>query len=145
MQKAAEPASGLALTIVIEPLVRLMRQLSGSNRLGTAATLVLNRLSGEGPQRLTELARAERMSQPGMTQLVTRLERAGFAERRANDEDRRAVVVDVTDAGAQFLDQRRSERAAGLQRLLDRLEPDEQAAIAAAIPALDRLVQFQTD
>jgi DNA-binding MarR family transcriptional regulator len=138
-------ASGLVLSVVIEQLVRLMRQLSGSNGLGTAATLVLNRLLREGPQRLTELAHAEGMSQPGMTQLVTRLERAGLAERGPSDEDGRVVVVAVTDVGAAFLDRRRAERAAGLERLLDRLEPEAQAAIAAAIPALAQLAEFRTD
>lgn len=139
------PGSGLALTVVIEPLVRLMRQLSGSNRLGTAATLTLSRLLREGPQQLTELAHAEGMSQPGMTQLVTRLERAGLAERRASEGDRRVVVVAVTKAGDAFLERRRAERAEGLQRLLDRLAPDDRDAITAAIPALARLVELRSD
>jgi DNA-binding MarR family transcriptional regulator len=135
----------LALVVVVEQLVRLVRQLTGSDGLGTAATLVLNRLRREGAQRLTELARAEGMSQPGMTQLVTRLERAGYVERRPSESDGRVVVVGVTDAGLQYLDRRRAERAAALQQLLDQLGSEEQAAIAAAIPALTRLAEFRTD
>jgi DNA-binding MarR family transcriptional regulator len=75
-----------------------------------------------------------------MTQLVTRMEREGLVRRTANRDDRRTVLVEATEAGLELLMRRRAERAAALQRMLDRLDPQDQAAIAAALPALDRLV-----
>jgi DNA-binding MarR family transcriptional regulator len=132
-----------ALSALIEQLVRLLRQITPSTGLGTAATLALLRLSREGPQRLTDLARAEGISQPGMTQLVSRLEREGLVERTASEVDRRGVVVAVTAAGRDFLDRRRAERAKALQQLLGRLEPDERAAIVTGIPALARLAELR--
>jgi DNA-binding MarR family transcriptional regulator len=91
--------------------------------------------------RLTELAHAQGVSQPGMTQLVTRMEREGLVRRTANSDDRRGVLVEATDAGLDLLRRRRAERADALQHLLDRLDPQDQAAIAAALPALARLVE----
>lgn len=133
-------ASGAELVVVLEHLVTFIRQVSTAGDLSAAASSALNRLGRDGPLGLTELAHAQRASQPGMTQLVTRMEREGLVRRTANSDDRRAVLVEATDAGLDLVRRRRAERAAALQRLLDRLDPQDQAAIAAALPALDRLV-----
>jgi DNA-binding MarR family transcriptional regulator len=108
-----------------------------------AASAVLGRLGRAGPQRLTELARAEGVSQPGMTQLVARMERDGLVRRIASTDDRRGVLVEATDAGADLVGQRRAERAEALRQLMDRLDPQEQSAVFIAIPALARLIQAE--
>ncbi|MGP4111233.1 MarR family winged helix-turn-helix transcriptional regulator [Streptomyces sp. 4N509B] len=128
------------LLAILEQLVRFLRQVSTLGGLSTAASSALSRLRREGPQRLTELARAEGVSQPGMTQLVTRMEREGLVRRGASAGDRRGVLVEATDAGLDLLARRRAERAAALRRRIDRLDPDQRAALAAALPALARLV-----
>jgi DNA-binding MarR family transcriptional regulator len=132
-------ASGTELVVVLEHLVTLMRQVSSAGGLSTAASSALNRLGRDGPHRLTELAQAQGVSQPGMTQLVTRMEREGLVRRTANRDDRRGVVVEATEAGLDLVRRRRAERADALQHRLDRLDPQDQAAIAAALPALARL------
>lgn len=133
-------ASGTELVVVLEHLVTFIRQVSTAGDLSAAASSALHRLGRDGPLGLTELAHAQRASQPGMTQLVTRMEREGLVRRTANSDDRRTVLVEATEAGLDLLRRRRAERAAALQRMLDRLDPQDQAAIAAALPALDRLV-----
>jgi DNA-binding MarR family transcriptional regulator len=134
-------ASGTELVVVLEHLATLIRQVSTAGGLSTAASSALNRLGRHGPHRLTELAQAQGVSQPGMTQLVTRMEREGLVRRTANSGDRRGVVVEVTAAGLDLLERRRAERADALQHLLDRLDPQDRAAIADALPALARLVE----
>jgi DNA-binding MarR family transcriptional regulator len=134
-------ASGTELAVVLEHLATLIRQVSTAGDLSAAASSALNRLGRGGPLRLTELAHAQGVSQPGMTQLVTRMEREGLVRRIANSDDRRGVVVEATDAGLDLVGRRRAERAVALQHMLDRLDPQDQAAIAAALPALARLVE----
>jgi DNA-binding MarR family transcriptional regulator len=126
---------------VFEQISRLVRRLATAGHLSLTAAMVLNRLHREGPQRLTELANAEGVSQPGMTQLVTRLERDGLVRRTATAGDRRGVLVDVTDAGRELIERRRAERAVALQELVGRLDRADQDAIAHALPALSRLVE----
>jgi DNA-binding MarR family transcriptional regulator len=137
-------ASGTELAVVLEQLVTFIRQVSTAGDLSFAASSALNRLGRDGPHGLTELAHAQRASQPGMTQLVTRMEREGLVRRTANSDDRRAVLVEATDAGLDLLRRRRAERADALQHMLDRLDPQDRAAIAAALPALARLVEART-
>jgi DNA-binding MarR family transcriptional regulator len=132
--------AGMGLLSVIEPLVRFVRQSATAGHLSTSASSVLNRLSREGPQRLTELARAEAISQPGMTQLVTRMEREGLLRRTASTDDQRGVLVEATEAGLNLFRRRRGERAEALQQMIEKLDPQDQAAVVAALPAFSRLV-----
>lgn len=127
--------------IAVEQLVRYVRHSATAGGLSTAASSALGRLGREGPQRLTELARAENVSQPNMTQLVTRLERAGLVRRTADRTDGRGVLVEATDTGLEVFRQRRAERARALQQLVEELSEPEQQAVMTALPALARAVQ----
>jgi DNA-binding MarR family transcriptional regulator len=131
----------LTLESVLEQITRLIRRLATTGELGLTGAMVLARLTRDGPQRLTELALGEDLSQPGMTQLVTRLERDGLVRRTASTADRRGVLVEVTDSGRELVERRRAERSAEVRELFGRLDAEDQGAIAAALPALARLVQ----
>jgi DNA-binding MarR family transcriptional regulator len=131
-----------AFSTVLERLVRVVRQLATAGDLSLPAAAVLNRLVREGPQRLTSLAAGEAVSQPGMTQLVTRLERDGLVRRTASDADGRVVLVQVTSAGEEVVARRRAQRSAALRDLLRQLDPPDRAAVRTAIPALERLVDL---
>ena len=55
----------------------MWRRLAVPGELSSTAAFTLARLSRDGPCRLTELAAHEKVSQPAMTQLVSRLEGQG--------------------------------------------------------------------
>ncbi|MFI9605156.1 MarR family winged helix-turn-helix transcriptional regulator [Streptomyces sp. NPDC004069] len=134
-------ASPEDLMIAVEQLVRYVRRSATAGGLSTAASSALSRLGREGPYRLTELARAESVSQPNMTQLVTRLERAGLVRRTADHSDGRGVLVEVTDAGLELFRRRRAERARALRQLVEELPEAEQRAVRVALPALARVIE----
>nr|WP_234388697.1 MULTISPECIES: MarR family transcriptional regulator [Streptomyces] len=143
MQMDAENTAGSAedLIIAVEHIVRYVRQNSRAGELSTAASSALGRLSREGPQRLTDLARAEGVSQPNMTQLVTRMERADLVRRVADATDGRSVLVEATETGLDVFHRRRAERADALQLLVAELTEPEQQAVRTALPALARAIQ----
>ncbi|WP_330455663.1 MarR family transcriptional regulator [Streptomyces sp. NBC_00820] len=142
---SADPAvSGVPsddLMIAVEQLVRYMRHSATAGGLSTAASTAIARLGREGPQRLTVLARAEGVSQPNMTQLVTRMERGGLVQRVADPSDGRVVLVEATETGLEVFRQRRAERAEALQQLIEELAEPEQRAVKVALPALARAIQ----
>jgi len=107
--------------------------------LGLTALSTLSRLERAGPQRLTDLARVERVAQPSMTTLVTNLERSGYAERKRGHNDGRVTLVAITRRGSAFLAERRQAGAAVLDGLIAQLSDDDRAALVAAAPAIDRL------
>ena len=129
------------LIIAVERMVRYVRQSAVTGGLSVAASAVLGRLDREGPCRLTDLARAEGASQPNMTQLVTRLERADLVRRTADRSDGRGVLVEVTDTGLEVSRQRRAERAHALDLLIAELSEPEQQAVRVALPALARAIE----
>jgi DNA-binding MarR family transcriptional regulator len=88
-----------------------------------------------------ELAALERMSSPGMSKYVARLERAGLVRRRTETTDRRRVGLELTEEGQRVLRSVRSRRTAWLATRLNNLDPDELAAIDAAIEPLARLLE----
>ncbi|MFJ4331024.1 MarR family winged helix-turn-helix transcriptional regulator [Streptomyces sp. NPDC088935] len=128
------------LIIAVEQMVRYVRQSARTGGLSTAAASTLARLNREGPQRLTELARAEGVSQPNMTQLVTRLERTGLARRTADASDGRGVLVVVTPTGLEVLAARRAERSRALRRLMEDMTGPERQATTTALLALARVI-----
>jgi DNA-binding MarR family transcriptional regulator len=135
------PTRNAAVEVVatIEHLFQLLRRLTPADGIGLTAASTLRRLVRDGDHRLSELAAAERVSQPAMTQLVSRLERDGLVRRGAHPGDGRVVIVAVTDAGRAVLDRRHDTRVARLEELLAQLPAADRAAIVAALPAFERL------
>jgi DNA-binding MarR family transcriptional regulator len=127
------------LSVALERLVSLLRRLPSSADMSLTTASTLRLLEQDGPQRLSDLAAREGVTQPAMTQLVTRLERDGLAERLADPDDARVVLVTVTADGRDMLSDRRASRAVHLQALIETLTTKDRHRIAAALPALVRL------
>jgi DNA-binding MarR family transcriptional regulator len=133
------------LTTVIEEFNGLFIRLPATGRLSFTTLSVLHTLSRRSPQRLSELTATEQMTQSAITQLVTRLERDGLVERHPDPADGRAVLVQLTPAGAAVVAGRRASRVDRLAGLAGRLTLAERAAITAALPALSRLTVLGRD
>ncbi len=102
--RASEPASR---PLVRETLARLRALSAEIDRLDQAAAerYALNRtdmrcleiLGRSGPLAPTDLARRLGYTTGGMTTVLDRLERMGYARRYADPHDRRRLLVDVTE------------------------------------------------
>jgi DNA-binding MarR family transcriptional regulator len=89
---------------------------------------------------IRQLAAAERISVPGMSKFVARLEDAGLVERQEVGGDRRRVGLHVTSAGHRVLRSVKSKRTAWLAARLRSLDADQLDAIDAAIEPLTLLL-----
>jgi DNA-binding MarR family transcriptional regulator len=138
----AERALAAGVAAGLERLIGLFRWLSPPSGLSLTAAATLDR---GGPRRLTALAAREGVTQPAMTQLVARLQDTGLVDRVPDPADGRVVQVRITAEGQAMLARRRAVRAERVAGLLARLSPDEQAALAAALPAMDALANAQRE
>src|SRR5947209_13747755 len=68
------------------------------------------RVLRRGPMPTGQLATEMRISAPAITQLTDRLIRKGLIERRAAADDRRCVIVALSEKGAHLVDQFRQRR-----------------------------------
>lgn len=87
----------------------------------------------------TELAERERVSAPGMSGQLVRLEAAKLIE-RTRASDRRRIGLFLTAEGEKVLRSVRNKRTAWLVARLERLEPEERERIERSIDALERLL-----
>ena len=87
-----------------------------------------------------ELASLERMSTPGMSKLVARLEGAGLVKRTPG-EDRRRVGLSLTPEAEGVLRSVKNRRTAWLAKRLKELDPERIQAIDEAIEALAELLE----
>jgi DNA-binding MarR family transcriptional regulator len=142
MAPTSTDADQLQLVKSFERLFTLLRRLNPQQDLSLTAVSTLRTLERCGPHRLSDLAGTEGVTQPAMTQLVSRLERTGLAVRRTDPADGRVVVVDIADAGRDLLRERREARAGKLAALMAELDDADRAAIMAALPAFDRLADL---
>jgi DNA-binding MarR family transcriptional regulator len=135
----ATDALAVALASDLERILGLFRSLSPSSGLSMTAAATLASIERLGPQRLTLLAAREGVTQPAMTQLISRLEDAGLVRRESSQDDGRVVLVTITDEGRATLAGRRAVRGERLAAIVGQLSPEHQAALAAALPALGAL------
>ncbi len=141
---SSKPAVSDELAETLERLLRVSLRTNAPGDLSLSTAAALSTIARVGPMRLTELTALEHLTQPAMTQLVTRLERDGLAERRPDPEDGRAVLVTITDAGRMLIAARRATRAERVAAFFDELPAEDRASIIAALPALGRLAAVAT-
>ena len=90
---------------------------------------------------MRELAALERMSVPGMSKFIAKLEEAGLVQRASVEGDQRRVGLSLTAAGDKVLRSVKSRRTAWLAARLRQLGPDELEAVDAAIEPLVHLLE----
>jgi DNA-binding MarR family transcriptional regulator len=133
-----------AVAWALDRLGTWVRRVAPPSEWSTAALSSVDRLVRQGPMRVTDLVAAERITQPGMTGLVARLEAAGLVVRRSDPRDGRATLVSVTDAGIDYLDRLHQSRAAAIEERLEQLSPDHRRALVRAVFAMEALAELPT-
>ena len=122
--------------------MRLARRLR-NEREDTSLTLnqlsAMGALARLGPLTLGELAAAERIQPPSMTRTVSALESRGLVVREADADDRRLVIVRLSDEGKQMLAADRRRRDAWLNHRLRELTSEEREALRRAVAVLEKL------
>jgi DNA-binding MarR family transcriptional regulator len=117
----------------------------GLNR-GEVGALSALRIAGP-PHRLspTHLARGLMLSSAGVTSRIDRLERRGFVRRLDDPNDRRGVVIELTDAGLDVVDAAVAANSVSERQLLERLDPDELVQLEAILRKLLGFLELADD
>lgn len=130
-------ASGLRHAIT--RLYLTLRRNAPLGDLSAAQASGLAVLHDHGHMRMGEFAERESVRMPTATALIDGLCRDGLVAREPDPDDRRAVVISITDIGRKAVADIRSRRDDAVTRALGELSDDQRAAIDAAMPALRAL------
>ena len=108
----------------------------GLNR-GEVGALSALRIAGP-PHRLspTRLGKGLMLSSAGVTSRIDRLERRGLVRRLADPDDRRGVIVELTDQGLEVADTAVAAITISDRQLLERFDPKEVALLEALLRKL---------
>jgi DNA-binding MarR family transcriptional regulator len=124
-------------------LLRLARQLRReTHSLGVSSGQVSLLIGIKNQPGITaaELAEREHISAPGMSGHLVRLE-AVHLIRRVRGSDRRRIGLYLTEEGERVLRSVKKRRTSWLAGRLERVSDADRAAIDAALPALERLLE----
>ncbi|TKV29405.1 MarR family transcriptional regulator [Arthrobacter sp. NamB2] len=118
--------------------VYLSRSMDGDGELTTMQMSTLS-MAADEPLRVSRVAANLGIRVPSATEQIIKLEQAGLVSRQPDPTDSRAVLVQLTDKGRAAWEEaslRRNERVAAL---LEQLDDDERATLAAALPIIEKL------
>lgn len=94
-----------------------------------------------GPIGIGALAAAEGVAAPTMSRLVDGLQDDGLVVRGPDPSDARGVLVSATPKGQRVLSKGRAQRVRALAGGLERLSPDELAAITRGAELIERVTR----
>lgn len=109
--------------------------------LSLVQLIVLTILEADGTLPMHRLAEALDVSDASATGIIDRIERRGLVERRHGTEDRRVVLVNLTDRGAAIFHDLQQRRRARLATLVDQLADDELAGLLTGLRAMRTAVR----
>lgn len=130
--------------VALRHAVWVARHLDEGAELSTAQLALLNMVDGDG-LRMGAIAKNLGVRVPSATEQVARLEKAGLLERCSDPHDARAVVVRRTAAGVEAAARDNALRTGRMADAMSTLTDSERAALAAALPVMDKINKHVTN
>ena len=131
-------ANDLALAVV--RLARKLRFHQPESPVTLSQLSALATLHKEGAMTPGTLAVRERVRPPSMTRVIASLADLGYVDRVAHPDDGRQVLVSVSAAGVELIEQRRRASQEWLHARLEGLEPHERETLAEAAELMTAVV-----
>jgi DNA-binding MarR family transcriptional regulator len=103
-----------------------------------AQSAVLNLLLLGEPMRISDLARAEAVTLPTMTQVINRMEASGWVSRMSRPGTYNNLI-DITDKGREVAAEASVLRNAALARRMKHLSPQECETLWKVFPVIDKM------
>lgn len=130
------------LRVLVSRLRRRLLEVQGFEDLNAGATSVLLRLDKDGPATAAALAAAERVRPQSLAATIATLQDRGLVDRRADPDDGRRLLVDLTAAGRDRIAGDRAARGAWLtQAFQTRYDDAERAEVVRVLGLLERLLE----
>jgi len=135
-----EIAAAARLRLALSRVVRALRR-QGSSTLTATQVSALSTIEDMGPLRISAIAAQESLGAPAATRVVADLEAQGLVERAIDPIDKRASLIELSALGRSTMSMLWNQRTLEINRMLEKLTPEERATIEAALPALEKIAR----
>ncbi|CAD6557546.1 MarR family winged helix-turn-helix transcriptional regulator [Paraburkholderia metrosideri] len=122
-------------------LIRRTRNEAGSGELSMTESVVISRLSNDGPATTAALARAEGMKPQSMGTTISSLEEMGMVKRRPHATDGRQMLIELTPKGVQLRKTTREAKQMWLSQAIAELDADERETLFKAADIIRKLAE----
>lgn len=140
----ADAGAGYPIADVVQQLRGAMRRAARAadpaSTLSVAQLELLACVADHPGARPSQVARLLRLAPNSVTTMANSLRTRGLVTRTSGADDRRTVVLGLTEAGMDAVRRRQTVNAEILRRALAALHPGWQHLVTAALPALAELV-----
>jgi len=133
--------SVIRLRRVVLGLARRLNAASVGEGLTPAQASVLGLVAYRGPLGLAELTELEGLNPTMLSRVVGKLDSFGLIQRLRDPDDFRAARVEATPDGIQAWQRISAQRAETISEYVAGLPAEQEAALVAALPALETLAE----
>ena len=129
-------------------VLKLARQLNAASReegLTPTQASVLGITTTRGPLSLAELTELEGINPTMLSRVIGKLDSYDLIKRLRDPDDFRAARVEITPKGRSVYDRITAQRSAVISESVTGLPAGQQAALLAALPALENLAEDLRD
>ena len=140
-----------SLYALLERLTKLVRSqaFGDGETTGALAALTLlfqeKDLEADTPVRMTDVSRRMMISKPAATQVVNRMVDRGFMERLSDENDRRVVYIQATEAGRAFYAEKMDRNLTLVDHVVERMGEREAKDLAALLNHFFDAIDAETE
>ena len=142
MSTVLSDAQVAAIVRGVLQLGRRLRAARPQDSVSLSALAILSTLYNRGPMTAARLAEAERLQPQSLTRLIQDLEEKGMIARASDPDDKRTLVISLTEAGRNAFYYDISARHTWLSQVMaEQLTGDEQALLLMASEVMVKLAR----
>ncbi len=120
---------------------QLRRETRNDARLSQTERSTLGLLDLHGELLPSDIARMEKVTTQSVSQVVNHLTELKYIGKRASEEDRRKVLISLTEEGKVYLEQMRQDKQEWLAKsLYEKMSPEEKQLLMEAVKLMTKLM-----
>lgn len=141
--------SGLAISTLLQSItVKFSRAMSDNyvvQGVTPSQAAILVRLDEAGPQKVRDIATALNMAESNVSNICSRLQKAGLVRRQRQLDDQRVVKIELDESVADKVDAIKRDRDAFLARMQGHVTEADINDIFVGLRKLDRVLDLFLD
>ncbi len=112
------------------------------NKTGLVRThfIILHELMGGKELSMSDLSEILHVTKPNITVLIDKLAKLDYVERVNKSQDRRVILIRLTDKGQTFMDKSSEELVKSVDQLLDYLDKEDLDIVKQTTQAMKKLL-----